>query len=334
MRALIIGGTRNLGHTLALELLRSGWRVTTLNRGITRDELPAAVERLRADRSDRVAVESALRGREHDVVVDTTLYTGPDARAIVDLLRGRVGRYVFLSTGQVYLVRLPPPRPAREEDYAGPLMPPPEEGTPDRESWRYGVEKRDAEDVLADAHAREGFPFVSLRLPMVNGERDHYDRIRNYLARLDDGGPILVPDESGLPVRHVYAGDVVRAITLAISSKASFGRAYNVSQDETLSLEEFLRLLGALAEREVRLQRAPRELLEEQGLLPDCSPFSGRWTSVLDNRRGVAELGMRYTPLPSYLERIVSAHRRAGSPLPAGYASRQAELELARGLTA
>ena len=46
MKILIIGGTRNLGHLLAYQLLDAGHRVTVLNRGKTRDELPERVERL------------------------------------------------------------------------------------------------------------------------------------------------------------------------------------------------------------------------------------------------------------------------------------------------
>ncbi len=328
-RILIIGGTRNLGHSLALELLAAGEEVTVLNRGITPNELPPEVRRLRADRSRLSELETALASARFDAVVDTTLYTGDDATVVAELLRDRVERYVFLSTGQVYLVTRAAPRPSREEDYDRPLLPEPPPGTPDHEGWRYGVEKRDAEDALHAAFETTGFPYVSLRLPMVNGERDHYDRIRNYLARLDDGGPILVPDAPALPLRHVYSGDVVHAIRLVLDGAGRVGRAYNISQPETLSLEDFLALLARAAGRQARVLTLQRAELEARGLLPQCSPFSGRWMSALDNERGVRELGMRYTPLADYLERIVAHHRAAGSPTPAGYATRAAELDAA-----
>jgi nucleoside-diphosphate-sugar epimerase len=331
MRALIIGGTRNLGHLLALDLLESGADVTVLNRGVTPSELPTSIHRLRADRQDEGALRSALGAREFDAVIDTALYAGVEARAIARLLEGRVGRYVFISTGQVYLVRQGAPRPAAEEDYAGILISEPPPGSADHESWRYGVDKRDAEDALTEAFGVSRFPFVSLRLPMVNGERDHYDRLRNYLARLDDGGPILVPAEGGLSVRHVYSGDVVRAIRAAMAEPRIEGEAFNISQDETLALDDLLALLARIAERPLRLAGAPRAELEGRSLLPECSPFSGRWMSALDNRKSRERLGVRYTPVASYLERIVADHRARGSKAPAGYARRLAELELAKG---
>ena len=51
MDILIIGGSRNMGHLLAVELSQSGHRVTVLNRGLTADQLPEAITRLRADRT-------------------------------------------------------------------------------------------------------------------------------------------------------------------------------------------------------------------------------------------------------------------------------------------
>lgn len=336
-RTLVIGGTRNIGPALVDALLAAGDTVTVLNRGVTPDDLPAAVERLRADRSDAEALGRALGrapgGRDFDLVVDTTLYTGPDARLVAELLDGRAGHYVWLSTGQVYLVREGIARPFREADYAGPVMPEPPRDGPDHADWTYGVEKRAAEDALAEAWAARRFPATSLRLPMINSERDHYQRLFNYLARLDDGGPILVPDRPAYALRHVYGGDVVRAVLRVAATGWGRGDAVNVSQDETLSLDDFLALLGRIAGREVRTVRVPREALEARGLLPACSPFSGRWMSELDNRRSREELGLAYTPLAVYLERLV-AHHRARDPRerPAGYARRAEELALAKEL--
>ena len=63
MEILIIGGTRNIGHLLALELLRQGHQITVFNRGKTTDELPAAVRRLRGDRSDPTSTAEELAGK-------------------------------------------------------------------------------------------------------------------------------------------------------------------------------------------------------------------------------------------------------------------------------
>jgi hypothetical protein len=58
------------------------------------------------------------RGR-FDAVVDFAGYTGGDARQVVEALGGKIGHYVFIGTGQVYLVRQNCPRPSKESDYEG-----------------------------------------------------------------------------------------------------------------------------------------------------------------------------------------------------------------------
>lgn len=331
MRSLIIGGTRNLGPSIVHALLQLGYEVAVFNRGQTRDDLPEEVERLRGDRSKPEELKSVLTGRDFDLVIDTTLYTGGEAEAAVELFKGQVGRYIFLSTGQVYLVRVGAERPYKEDDYAGTVMAePPKPNVSEYENWRYGFDKRAAEDVFASAWTRDKFPFTSLRLPMVNSERDHYDRIYGYFLRIQDEGPILIPDEDGAPVRHVYGEDVVQAITRLTESEKGKGSAYNIGQDETLSLVEFLELLAATMHCPLKTVRVPREELDREGLLPHCSPFSGKWMSSLENTRSKIELGMEYTPVATYLKKLVSYFQAVRPHTVEGYAQRQREVEFSK----
>lgn len=314
-RALLIGGTRNLGPGIAAALLEAGFSVTVFHRGITRSSaLPPEVQRVLGDRSD----PSQLPAGAFDVIVDTTLYNGRDAAAARDAFRDRTGRYVMLSTGQVYLVREGLARPFAERDYAGPVIPEPTDSKFDRDNWAYGFHKRAAEDALAAA----AFPVTVLRLPMVNSERDHFHRIRNYLARLRDGGPILIPDGPHLPLRHVYGKDVVSAVMRVIAAGVS--GAFNVGQDETVTIDDFLaRLSGGKAQ----IRRVPATVLWERGLMPACSHFSEPWMSALDNRLGKAKLGLTYTPLEEYLAVLVQDFEANPTP-PPGYEQRPAELEI------
>jgi nucleoside-diphosphate-sugar epimerase len=329
LEILIIGGTRNLGHLLTLDLLKEDHRVTVFNRGQTPDMLPPEVQRLRGDRSDPSQLNKAIAGRSFDVVVDMALYNGADAQTITSLLDGHVGHYIFISTGQVYLVRADLQRPFTEAGYAGSTIKAPPEGTHDYEEWLYGIEKRQAEDILRNAWETRSFPFTSLRLPMVNSERDHFHRIHGYLLRLKDGGPILIPAEARPSLRHVCGHDVIKTIAILIQQGTGKGCAYNLSQDETLPLEEFLALLSNLACYELRIARVAGGLLESRKLLPDCSPFSGRWMSELDNRRSKEELGIQYTPLPVYLQMLIEHYESNPPCTPEGYCRRSEEIALA-----
>ena len=331
MRSLIIGGTRNLGPSIVHALLQREYEVAVFNRGQTRDDLPEEVERQRGDRTKPEELKSVLTGREFDLVIDTTLYTGAEAEAVVELFKGRVRRYIFLSTGQVYLVRVGAQRPYKEDDYAGAVMAePPQSNVSEYENWRYGFDKRAAENVFARAWTENKFPFTSLRLPMVNSERDHYDRIYGYFLRIQDEGPILIPDEDGAPVRHVYGEDVVQAISRLAENENGKGCAYNIGQDETLSLTQFLELLAETMHCPLKIVRVPKEELDRERLLPHCSPFSGKWMSSLENIRSKKELGMEYTQVPMYVKKLVSYFQAVRPHNVEGYAQRQCEMEFAK----
>ena len=288
------------------------------------------MERVRGDRTTD-DLDRAVTGRRFDAVVDFAAFTAADAAQVVRTLDGRVGHYVLVSSGQVYLVRDPRPSPARESDYEGPLVAEPPPGDRDRADWEYGMGKRGAEDVLAAAFARSGFPSTRLRIPMVNGERDYHRRLDGYLWRILDGGPLLVPDGGTHRLRHVYSRDVARAICELLGRAPAFGQAYNLCQEETPTLVEVLETLASLLGAPVRLRTIPRARLEEAGLDPrEVSPFSGRWMSFLDPARARAELDFRPTPLATSLTAIVAsvlAHPLESPP--PGYATRGREIALA-----
>jgi nucleoside-diphosphate-sugar epimerase len=304
--------------------------VTLFNRGTLPDAFGDRVERLRGDRTT-ADFDRLLAGRSFDAAVDFAAFDGADGRRAAEVLSGRVGHYVVISTGQVYLVREGCPRPARESDYDGPVMPEPADAY-ERGQWDYGVKKRALEDALAGAWEKDAFPATRLRIPMVNGERDHFRRLERYLWRMLDGGPVLLPGGGDLATRHVYSASVVRAILAMLGRPETFGQAYNLAQDETPTLRELLTLVAGRLGAPARLVDVLAERVRSVGLDPLLlSPFSGSWMSFLEPGRAKAELGFRHEPLGSYLDKIVTsflAHPPAEAP--PGYDGRRRELELAR----
>ncbi len=326
MNVLVIGGNRFVGLLAAWRLLARGDRITLLNRGSLPDPFGDRVERLRGDRA--TDLERLVRDRAFDAVLDLASYTGDDGRRAAEILAGRVGHLVMVSTGQVYLVRDGAPRPAREADYDGPLLPRPA-ADPDLSEWLYGVGKRDAEDALARA-AATGFPATRIRIPMVNGELDYHRRIEAYLWRLLDGGPVILPDGGEVPMRHVAGGEVARFLVSILGRRETFGGAWNLAQEEAPTLREVLERLRLLLGSTAPLVAVPSAELRGAGLEPQAiSPFSGRWMSFVDPSLARDELGFRHEPIDATLGKIVAsflAHVPADPP--AGYRNRQAELRL------
>jgi nucleoside-diphosphate-sugar epimerase len=324
MDVLVVGGNRFVGYELAWRLLAGGHRLTLFNRGSLRDPFGERVERLRGDRTAG-DFSRLLAGRRFDAVVDFAVFRGEEAAEAAESLKGRVGHYVMISTGQVYLVRAPRPSPAGEADYEGPLMAAPA-SPKEKEEWDYGMGKRAAEDVLVGAWAAARFPSTRLRLPMVNGERDYHRRLEGYLWRLLDGGPLILPDGGERPTRHVYGAAVARAIGGLLGRRDTFGEAYNLAQDETPSVREILAIAGELLGATPRFVPVPAREIDAAGLdVVAVSPFSGAWMSFLDPRRAKAKLGFRHEPLREYLGRIVAAFLAQPKASPPSALARRAE---------
>ena len=311
MRVLVIGGTRFVGPRVVRALCARGHAVTTLNRGRTPDDLPAEVERLHADRSDPAQLARAVGGSAFDACVDTIAMRGSDTAGAIEALDGRVGHYVHFSTGQVYLVREGCPSPAREDDYAGPVIPAPAEDAWDRGQWTYGVEKRECEDLLAEAWSATGFPATRLRLTMVHAEDDPQGRIASYVRRLRAGEPLLVPVEPGPPIRPVHADAVVDLVVGILERGAGRGAAYNVAQAESWTHDELVARIAELLKIEPVVIRRPRSQLIEGGLFPACAPLANPWMSVLDP--GLARRDLGFEPgcfsdwLPQVVDRILQS---------------------------
>jgi nucleoside-diphosphate-sugar epimerase len=323
-RVLVFGGNRFLGVEVVTRLLARGAEVTLVNRGSLKDPFGPLVKRVHLDRS-RDPLEARLRGGSWDGVVDLSLFTAADAERTARALRGKVGHYVMISTGQVYLVRKGAPAVARESDYDGPLLPEPA-GAYDRDQWRYGMEKREAEAVI---HA--AFPATRLRLPMVHGGRDFYRRLDSVVARVLDGGPLLLTRPEA-PVRHLFAPAAARAID-ALLTRPPTGEAFNLAQREAVTVREFLGRVAACLGAPARLLEVEPRQLEEADVDPlQACPFNATWMSALDARLAQRQLGFHHEDLDTYLASAVYAGFSRWQGAPPTMAQRTRELRLARAL--
>ncbi len=99
MRILVLGGTRFVGRAIVEGALGRGDTVTMFNRGITNHGLFPGVETVIGDRTEDLY---PLSRREFDAVIDVACNDPATARMSAEALKGRVGRYVFVSTVSVY----------------------------------------------------------------------------------------------------------------------------------------------------------------------------------------------------------------------------------------
>src|SRR5262245_4359674 len=178
--ALVLGGTRFVGKRLVALLRERNVAVTVGSRG--RAPIPAGVQHAKLDRFDPKSMQSALGQGEWDIVYDQQCYAPEDAIAAVDLLKGRVGRYVLCSSGAVY----------RNGVNAGHLVE--DHFDPFHYSIQlagcrvdYGEGKRQSEAVLFQ---RGAFSSVAVRFPIILGADDYTERLRLQVRRVASGEPL------------------------------------------------------------------------------------------------------------------------------------------------
>jgi 2'-hydroxyisoflavone reductase len=192
MRLLILGGTKFLGRHTAEQALARGHEVTLFTRGRTNPELFPNAEHLTGDRDGGL---DALESGSWDAVADMTGYVPRVVRASAELLRERVGRYLFVSSVSVYASLA---EPVSEDSPLGELEDPHTEEVLEN----YGPLKAACEAVVQEVY---GDRATIVRPGLIVGPWDPTNRFTYWPSRLARGGEILAPAP---PERHTQWIDV------------------------------------------------------------------------------------------------------------------------------
>ncbi len=144
-------------------------------------------------------------------------------------LRAGVRRLVHVSSWTVYGMELG--RAASEDFPLNPFQEP------------YAITKTEGDRVVQRLIAKEHLPATIVRPGTFfgPGDRIHFGRMAD---RLRTGqGVVVGSGRNALP--FVYVTDVAQGLMLAAEKDAAIGEAYNISNDEPLTQEEFLRAIAS-----------------------------------------------------------------------------------------
>jgi 2'-hydroxyisoflavone reductase len=185
VRILVLGGTRFAGRAIVEAALGRGDTVTMFNRGITNRGLFPGVETVIGDRTEDL---HPLGRREFDAVIDVAGYDPAAARLSAETLKGRVDRYVFVSTVSVYASQAT--TEAQLEDAPLAVLKP---------DVKDPIENYGANKALCEAVIRETFGERALigRPGLISGPHDPTDRFPYWPRRIARGGRVLAPGDAG-----------------------------------------------------------------------------------------------------------------------------------------
>ncbi len=293
MRLLIIGGTQFVGRHLVETALALGHKLTLFNRGQTAHEPVPGIDYRHGDRQHDLG---ALSTGEWDAVIDCCAYLPRDVAAMADALRGRVSRYVFISSVSVYadfkLTNAENSPLGRIDD-------------PDTEvidGGTYGPLKALCEQAL---QSRFGDAVLMIRPGLVVGPHDPTQRFTYWPSRIAAATPgeaVLLPGNGDEPVQFVDARDLA-AFILRCVDKARVGVFNVVSPPRQWTMRDVADACAVVAGTQPRFVPVSAAVLEVVGVnawndIPLWWPPDGEQASfALTQTHAAQDAGLHIRPL-------------------------------------
>jgi 2'-hydroxyisoflavone reductase len=293
LNLLILGGTGFLGPQQVQYALARGHKVTLFNRGHKDATLYGdRVEVLLGDRDSKTAPGlAALEGtRRWDAVIDNSGYVPRHVREAAQLLKGRVRRYLFVSTVAAYEGA---GSVCREDS---PLRPLTSSENEQVSAQSYGEMKAEGDRIVREIY---GSAATIVRPTYVIGPGDETDRFTYWVARTAQGGTVVGPRADAKGLQTVDVRDLCPwMVTLLEHDRAGI---FNAAAPP-LPWDEVLSALRPLSQDAPHFVRPPAAIIEELKLdFPLVEPttsggiFANERTSFDGSK--ATRAGLTYRPM-------------------------------------
>jgi nucleoside-diphosphate-sugar epimerase len=282
VRCLVLGGSSFVGGRLVARLLDEGHDTAVLNRGRTGSPRPG-VTQLIADRRDPDTIRAALADRDWDAAFDVSGYImATDADnflALLDVLDGRTGRYVFVSSVMAY---------APSGYFPWPETAPVTSDPP----TTYGGFKAFAEQALLERFAATGFAATIARPAAIYGpENNIYDMESAMFLRLRRGLPILLPHQGLVLNSFGHVDELAAALLVMATHPDAPGEVFNIS-GVGVTAGQYVQTLAEIAGAVPDVRMVPDQIIEKLDRPAYCRLFTARHHSLIDMSKARSVLGL------------------------------------------
>jgi nucleoside-diphosphate-sugar epimerase len=183
------------------------------------------------------------------VVADFRAFTPQHVKSRLDLLRDRMGQYVFISSASAY--------------QTPPLRLPVVESTPLRNPhWQYSRDKIACEDLLVRAYREEGLPATIVR-PSHTYDKTllPFDGGWTVVDRMRRGVEVVVPGDGTSLWTLTHQRDFAHAFVGLLGHPAAIGDSFHITSDEWLSWNQIFQTVAAAAGVEAKLVHVPSDAI-------------------------------------------------------------------------
>lgn len=249
MRVLFIGGTGVISSACTQMAVERGLDLYLLNRGRSSRPVPEAAKVLKGDVRDKASVLQALGDKTFDIVVDWIAFTPEHVENDLDLFRGQVKQFVFISSASAY--QTPPARlPIREST---PLSNP---------YWQYSRAKIACEERLKEAYRQEGFPITIVR-PSHTYDRTMLPTHGQYTVvdRMRKGKKVIVHGDGTSLWTLTHHRDFAKGFVGLLGNNHAIGEVFHITSDEILTWNQIFESVAQAAGTEANVVHIPSDLI-------------------------------------------------------------------------
>ena len=241
MKVLFIGGTGKISSACSALAVERGLDLYFLNRGQTDRPVPPGVTVLTGDIRNPASARAALGDHHFDAVVNWIVFTADQIETDLELLRGRTGQYVFISSASAY--------------QTPPAHLPVTESTPlDNPYWEYSRNKIACEERLMAAYRQEKFPITIVRPSHT------YDRTMlpfqggyTHIHRMRQGKPVIVHGDGTSLWTLTHHRDFAKGFVPLLGNSHAIGDSFHITSDETLNWNQIAQILADAAGVEAKI---------------------------------------------------------------------------------
>ncbi len=257
-RILILGGTLFVGRRFVEQCLAEGtMQLSLFHRGKTNPELFPECEKIIGNReSDDIDI---VAQRDWDAVVDFSGYYPNSMQRLLSLLKGRVDRYVFISSLSVFSFEHAAEGVVYNESEQ--ILPCSAAERVDTSMMSYGARKAECERVLEQAHWLKG---ISLRPAIIYGRYDWSERLYSWLYRLATRNELVLPNGGSDLISMSDLEDLCGLVRASLDIVNPLA-AYNATTHEAVPFSTVLNFMAEQLKRHPTYVEADWQRLEELG---------------------------------------------------------------------
>lgn len=256
MKVLFIGGTGNISSACSRLAVEKGIDLYHLNRGKVKADIPKKIKSITADIKDKSQTEAALKGYEFDVVVNFIAFKPEDVKQDIELFRGKVKQYIFISSASVY-----------QKVGGHPVI---TESTPlYNPYWDYSQDKIHCEEILNNEYRKTGFPITIVRpsltydtvIPVAIGSWTDY----TIIDRMKKGKPVIIHGDGTSLWTVTHSIDFAKAFTGLLGHQQAIGHAFHITSDELLNWNQIYEAVAEAAGAELNAVHISSDFICEVG---------------------------------------------------------------------